>query len=185
VVDPSEAELIARSLDGDNGAFTTLLGHHDDKMRGLAYRMLGSQAAMDDALQDAYLKAYRSLPRFHGDSSFATWLYRIVSRTCIDHGRRRDRRREVPLEMVAAITTDHLASVDQQVADRSALGAALRELPAKQRLAVILVDGEGLSYDQAADVLGTRPGTVASRLSRARSSLRAALGASPEGESDD
>jgi RNA polymerase sigma-70 factor (ECF subfamily) len=175
--DAPESDLVARARAGDHRAFSLLLANHDDQMRALAFRMLGGRAAMDDALQDAYVKAYRSLGRFQEASSFATWLHRIVARTCIDHLRKRQRRREVPLEVVSATAPDRSAAPDQLVTDRSVLGQALSELPADQRAAVVLVDGEGYSYEQAAEVLGTRPGTIASRLSRARSSLRTALGA--------
>jgi RNA polymerase sigma-70 factor (ECF subfamily) len=178
--DPAEVDLVTRSRAGDHRAFTLLLGWHDDRMRALAYRMLGSQAAMDDALQDAYLKAFRSLGRFKGESSFGTWLHRIVSRTCIDHLRTRRRRQEVPLDLVATSGPDAGSGPDQLVAERSALDRALADLPGDQRLVVLLVDGEGFSYEHVAGLLGTRPGTVASRLSRARASLRAALGADRE-----
>lgn len=132
---------------------------------------------MDDVLQEAYLKAYQSLPRFRGGASFATWLNRIVANTCIDHCRKRSRRPVVPLEAMSMTVADEEPGADQRLAERSALNQALAGLPADQRMAVLLVDGEGLTYDQAADVLGTRPGTIASRLSRGRSTLRAALGA--------
>jgi RNA polymerase sigma-70 factor (ECF subfamily) len=179
-IDRSEPELVARSKAGDHRAFAELLRAHDHRMRALVYRMTGSRQAMDDVLQDAYLKAYRSLPRFQGDASFATWLNRIVANTCIDHGRQRRRRPVVPLDEASMAVVDDEARADQRVPERSAINQALAGLPSDQRLAVLLVDGDGLTYDQAADLLGTRPGTVASRLSRARSTLRTRLGADRE-----
>lgn len=133
---------------------------------------------MDDALQDAYIKAYRSLGTFRGDASFATWLHHIVRNTCLDHLRREQRRREVPLELIVS-NPDPVSGPDDQAVERSAVGAALAGLPPDQRAVVLLVDGEGLGYEQAAALLHTNAGTVASRLSRARTTLRAALGADP------
>lgn len=174
--DPRERELIERSTAGDGRAFAALLADHDDRMRAIASRMLGSQAAMDDALQDAYLKAYRSLAGFRGEAPFGGWLQRVVTRTCIDHLRRRDRRDEVALDAAASSAQGGLAFDDRYV-DRSALGTALATLPAHHRAVVLLVDGEGYDYDEAAELLHTSRGTVASRLSRARAALRTALDA--------
>src|SRR5690606_27023668 len=76
---------------GDRTAFDLLLRRHDDRMRGLAYRLLADRDRMDDALQEAYLKAYRNLHRFRAGSDFGTWLYRITYNACIDELRRRKR----------------------------------------------------------------------------------------------
>jgi len=76
---------------GDRDAFGSLIRQHDLSMRRLAFGLVGDRGGMDDALQEAYLRAYRGLPSFHGDSAFGTWLYRIVYRTCLDELRRRVR----------------------------------------------------------------------------------------------
>ena len=84
-----DERLVEAARLGDQGAFTTLLRRHDDQMRALAWSVLRDRTAMDDVLQDAYLKAFRNLDRFRGESRFSTWLHRIVYRTCLDHVRRR------------------------------------------------------------------------------------------------
>lgn len=153
-------------------------------MRRLAYRLLGSRSAMDDALQDAYLKAFRHIDRFDGRSRFSTWLYTITYRTCLDHLRARDGRREVDLETLSAAgptAFDQTVDVGDAVATRMALDRALLALPPDQAAVVVLVDGEGRSYDEVAQVLAIAPGTVGSRLSRARSTLRDTLDADLEG----
>jgi RNA polymerase sigma-70 factor, ECF subfamily len=151
--------------------FGLLLQQHDDRMRALAYGMLGNRTAMDDALQDAYLKAWRARATFRADSSFATWLHRIVANTCIDHLRRR--RPTVPLEVVEPVDDD--PGAEQRIGAVDELQAALDLLHPDQRLAVLLVDGEGLSYDEAAEVMGVAHGTVASRLNRGRAAVRRTL----------
>ncbi len=171
---PPEGDLIRRAQLGDHRAFTDLIRSCDDRMRGLAYRLLGSQAAMDDALQDAYLKAYRKLGTYDGRAAYSTWLYSVVYRTCLDHLRKRERRREVSLEVVAD-ASDLRPGHDERLATRDAVRHALRQLPPDQAAAILLVDGEGLSYDEASTVLDVAPGTVASRLNRARTALRAHL----------
>lgn len=179
MVDPRERELIELSMSGDGRAFAALVRAHDDGMRAVASRMLGSRAAMDDALQDAYLKAYRSLPGFRGEAPFGGWLQRVVTHTCLDHLRRQDRRSEVALD-AAGPRAEAGPAFDDRYADRSALGLALASLPVHHRAVVLLVDGEGYDYDEAAALLHTSRGTVASRLSRARAALRTALEASRE-----
>jgi len=175
-VDPvsPDGDLIRSAQLGDHHAFTELIHGCDNRMRGLAYRLMGSQPAMDDALQDAYLKAYRKLGTYDGRAAFSTWLYSVVYRTCLDHLRKRKRQAEVSLEVVADATPDGPGH-EERTATRDAVRRALAALPPDQAAAITLVDGEGLSYDEAAVVLDTKPGTVASRLNRARSTLRSLL----------
>ncbi len=163
--------LVEHARAGDRQAFSELLRRHDEAMRGLAYRMMGSQSAMEDVLQDAYIKAYKALDSFRREAQFGTWLHSIVSRTCLDAIRKRDRRREVGLQLVAEQPSGE-ARAEQRLADISVLGAALEQLPPDQRMVLLLVDGEGMSYGEVAAVLDVAPGTVASRLSRARAAIR-------------
>lgn len=182
--DRTEHELLAQARVGNRRSFGQLIRRNDDAMRRLAYRLLGSQAAMDDALQDAYLKAFRNLHRFEGHSLFSTWLYTVTYRTCLDHLRARDRRREIDLDAMSTADRTPGYFVEDPgdiVASRDALQHALLELPTDQAAVVLLVDGEGHGYDQAAQILGISPGTVGSRLSRARAALRARLSADQEG----
>lgn len=167
--------LVERAQDGDRAAFTELLKSNDNKMRALSYRMMGSASAMDDVLQDAYLKAYRSLGTFRSEAAFSTWLYAIVYRTSLDALRKRGRRQEVGLHLVGEAPSTE-ANAEQRLTDLSAMQSLLAELPPEQRAAVLLVDGEALSYAEAAQILDIAPGTVASRLNRARQTLRGNVG---------
>ena len=133
---------------------------------------------MDDALQDAYVKAFVALPGFTGASSVGTWLYRIVYNTCLDELRRRGR---APLvsgdDAVERAEATH--NPDYAVETATDLARALSDLPPDFRAAVILIDAEGMSYDEASEILDVPVGTLASRVNRARARLRSALG---EGE---
>lgn len=169
-----ERQLVAGAAAGDAAAFERLIRSHDETMRRLAHRMVGSPATMDDVLQDAYLKAWRSLGRFDGRSSFATWLYRIVANTCLDHLRARDRRAEASVDEGRDPASGR-PGPEREVVERDRLQWALGAMPPEYRVAVLLVDGEGLTYDEAATVLDVAPGTVASRLNRARKALRVVL----------
>jgi len=172
----SEAALLDGARGGDVDAFERLVRRHDDRMRALAYRMLGSRAAMDDALQDAYVKAFRSIAGFRGDARFSTWLHRIVATTCIDHVRRLQRRAEEELPDEPVPARGGLVDGSADVAVRRLdLRRALDHLDPDHRAALLLVDGEGLSYDEAGSVLGIPAGTVSSRLSRARATMRGLL----------
>ena len=148
----------------------------------LAYRLLGDPDTMDDVLQEAYLKAYRAYPSFTHRAAPSTWLYRIVYNCCLDRLRALQRERgrtgaPASLDVLAEFGVEPVApgDVSAHVEERDALGEALSALPPDQRAAVLLVDAMGHGYRSAAEVLGVRPGTVASRLSRARAALRDAL----------
>lgn len=183
MVEVSDRTLIQKAVDGDVDALGRLLREHDDRMRAVAYRMLGSRAAMDDALQAAYLNAFRGLPRFRAEADFGTWLHRIVVNACYDLLRKDGRRAEVSLQALPEPeAVESVESIEEQLVLGRQLHEALASLPQEFRAAVVLVDGEGLSYADAAEVLGVERGTVASRLNRARSILRERLACTEEGE---
>lgn len=169
----TDAELVELAREGDRLAFGELLMRHDDRMRGLAYRLLADRHAMDDALQDAYLKVYRGIPGFRAGSDFGRWIYRITYNSCVDELRRRRRHPVAAHEDADRAST--AAGPAQAVSTAEVVRRALSALPAAQRVAVVLVDGEGFDRDAVADILGVAPGTVASRLHRARTTLRRAL----------
>ncbi|MDW3219629.1 MAG: RNA polymerase sigma factor [Acidimicrobiales bacterium] len=154
---------------GDEHSFTALLELHDETMRRLAFRLLGSAASMDDALQDAYLKAFRNIGRFEGRSAFGTWLYRIVYRTCVDHLRARQRHTHLALGEAPVLSSPDPTDAALDVHHAIHL---LAQLPIDLRAVVVLVDGEGMSYADASAVLDVPEGTVASRLHRAHRDLR-------------
>jgi RNA polymerase sigma-70 factor, ECF subfamily len=173
-VEPTDAELVERVLGGDRQAFTEVVRRHDDRLRGLAYKLLGGRRdRMDDVLQDAYLRAYRSLHTFRRDAHLGSWLYRIVYNAAIDE-LRRDTRRPDPVDVGEAAwdQADSAAGPERTVVAADATRRALAALPDDQRVTVVMVDGEGLDNRTAARLLDVAPGTVASRLSRARATMR-------------
>jgi RNA polymerase sigma-70 factor, ECF subfamily len=151
--------------------FENLLDRHHARLRRVASGVLRRPDAVDDVLQEAYLKAYRSLPvRFASDAHESAWLYRIVYHCCLDELKRRRRRHEVQVdpELTPAGERDPL--------DPLAVEAALSTLSVQDRAVLFLVDYAGFDYDTAADVLSVPRGTVASRLNVARARFRAAFG---------
>jgi len=170
-----EPRLLARARTGDLDAFVQLIGLHDRPLRALAYRLLGDPHQMDDALQEAYLKAFRSLRGFEGRSAFGSWMHRIVYNVCMDQLRQRSSRNGRVSLGVAEELPDPMPDPAEVAAQRVDLAAALAALPPKLRAAVLMVDAEGMDYQAVADVLGVPVGTVRSRLSQARRLLRQAL----------
>ena len=170
-----EASVLARAQAGDHHAFAEIVFRHDEKLRGLAFRLLGDRDRMDDVLQEAYVRAFRALPKFKGTSSLATWLYRITYNACIDDLRRRPEQPALSDDRLAAEPSS-LPDPSEVATSRHDLAAALATLPVDQRAAVLLVDAYGFDYAEAAEVLGVRSGTIASRLNRARTALRRVLG---------
>ena len=173
-------DVVTRAMGGDEDSFLALVRHYDAGLRSLAYRVLGDRDRMDDALQEAYVKAFRALPSFRGRAKLGTWLYRIAYNACLDELERG--RRVVPLPLAAAeARADPQAGTDERVERRVVVAEALRTLPVADRTAIVLVDGHGFTYEEAAEILGIPSGTVGSRLNRARASLRRALGTPTEG----
>jgi RNA polymerase sigma-70 factor (ECF subfamily) len=169
----SSANLAAARA-GDRDAFGAMVKHYDPRLRVLAFHLLADPHLTDDALQDVYLKAFRALPDFAGRSALSTWLSRITYTTCIDHLRKRARLVPVPdLEPQQALPDE--PDPTEGMSDRRHVRDLLRLLPPEQRAVVVLVGVQGLDYEQAAEILGIPSGTVASRLSTARTVLRRAL----------
>lgn len=172
--------VIAGAKRGDQEAFASVIKHYDPGLRALAYRLLGDPDRMDDALQEAYVKAFRSLSSFRGESRLGTWLYRIVYNVCLDELERSGRVLHVPLADVAD-PPDTGPDLAETVAGRTGLAAALEQLAPEDRAALLLVDAQGFDYRSAGQVLGVPEGTIASRLNRARAALRRTLGTQAEG----
>jgi RNA polymerase sigma-70 factor (ECF subfamily) len=175
---PSATDLVERAAAGDAGAFIEVLQQHDQRLRTLAARLLAGDAqAIDDVLQNAYLQAFRAMPDFRHDADVGTWLYGITYNACIDEVRR-NHGRPMPTnaEDVLRDTPTPGAAPDVRATVADTVRRALAALPPDQRAAVVLVDGEGFDHATAARLLGVAPGTVASRLSRARSAIRRQIG---------
>ena len=179
-----ESRLLARARAGDLDAFVQLISLHDRALRALAYRLMGDPHLMDDVLQEAYLKAFRSLRRFEERSAFGSWLHRIVYNTCMDQLRRHSSAgRHLSLREAGGLP-DPAPDPGEVAAQRLDLAAALAALPPKMRATVLLVDAEGMDYQTAAGVLGVPVGTVRSRLSQARQLLRRALSEGEQGRDE-
>ena len=177
--DPAEREIdeqtVGAARRGDGEAFVRMLKHYDSRLRALAFRMLRDPVLMDDALQDAAIKAFQALPGFRGDSEVGTWLYRITYTTCLDYLRRE--RRFLLLTGEEALSDASCANDDpcDMVTRWAELEDALDRLPVEQRILVILVHQYGYDYRTAAAVVGVPEGTVSSRLAAARVRLRRLL----------
>jgi RNA polymerase sigma-70 factor (ECF subfamily) len=178
----ADDEAVARVRAGDREAFASLLRRYQDKVYSIVSNYVGAGEDALDLTQEAFVKAYSQLPRFKGQSSFYTWLYRIAVNVSIDHMRKRSTRRSLSLEQVveSGVQIEGQASLDpQEAAERQALGDALREaldvLPERLRSVVIFHDVEGMTHEEIGQVLGCSVGTAKSRLSRARAELRRRL----------
>ena len=153
-----------------------LFQRHADRLWSIAIRVMHNREDAADALQDAMISAFRRADSFRGDAKVTTWLHRIVLNACFDRLRRRQARPSVPLPDEADRAPELTARDDPAAeAVRSSLAdevnRALGKIGADQRAALVLVDLEGYSVEQAAGILGCAPGTVKSRCSRGRSRL--------------
>jgi RNA polymerase sigma-70 factor (ECF subfamily) len=181
-----EGQLLQSSRKGDLEAFNTLVQVYQRQVYNLCLRMLGSAAA-EDAAQEAFIAAYRRLSSFRG-GSFRAWLLRIAANICYDELRRHRSRPAASLE--AALETGAPADVPsrsagpEEEAVRRELARHLQQglatVPADQRLAIILRDIHGLSYEELTEALGCSLGTVKSRIARGRARMREYLMARTE-----
>jgi RNA polymerase sigma-70 factor, ECF subfamily len=171
---PTDAELMAAHRAGDPAAFGALAGRYTERLWGVAVRTLNHPEDAADAVQEALIAAYRRADTYRGDASVRTWLHRIVVNACIDRIRHDRSRPTVPWPErdLPARRPDPVA----ELATRMAVGEALAALPVEQRLAIVLVDVEGWSVAEAAEILDIPGGTVKSRCARGRARLAILLG---------
>jgi RNA polymerase sigma-70 factor (ECF subfamily) len=169
--------LLQRLRAGDPHAFEELVIAYQHRVFGVALRMLGSRAEAEEIAQEVFLRAHRAIADFRGEARLGTWLYAIASRLCLNRLASPDRRvarGDDVLMDVAASTPDAAVAAERAELD-AALRAAIAELPDDRRLVLVLRDVEGLSYEQIAEALALDPGTVRSRLHRARMQLKEKL----------
>ncbi|HEX5478481.1 MAG TPA: sigma-70 family RNA polymerase sigma factor [Dehalococcoidia bacterium] len=183
-----EPELLRRARGGDLDAFNALVDLHQRLVYNICRRMLGSTTAAEDATQDTFLSAYRHIGRCTGER-FQPWLLRIAANACTDELRRRGRRPAVSLDAPRPVddadaheraldVPDTAAGPESEALrseQRRAIAAALLRLPEDQRLAVILCDVQGFTYEEIADSTKASLGTVKSRIARGREKLRREL----------
>lgn len=178
--------LVERVQSGDREAFGLLVGKYQRKLLRLVMRLVRDPAEAEDVAQEAFIKAYRALPNFRGDSAFYTWLYRIGVNTAKNWLMANGRRMPVMSEIVDDETEGIEESVllrDDETPDRvlmsrqigETVNAAMEALPEDLRTAIGLREIEGLSYEEIAQVMDCPIGTVRSRIFRAREAIAARL----------
>ncbi|MDT0422113.1 RNA polymerase sigma factor SigM [Streptomyces evansiae] len=172
----SDHDLLARHVAGEHEAFGELVRRHRERLWAVALRTLGNREDAADAVQDAFVSAYRAAHTFGGRSAVTTWLHRITVNACLDRARKAEARHTSPVE--DTVRLEHLLRPEESAeapAERADLHrellAALRTLPAEQRAALVLVDMQGYPVAEAARILDVAPGTVKSRCARGRARL--------------
>lgn len=182
-----DGEWVERARRGDHAAFRVLVERYQRRAFQLALRILRDEEQAADAVQDAFLKVYRSLDAFEGRSAFYTWLYRIVMNQCLDRRRRSARAREIAWDEQATPRALEAADSPLGAQTRDAVGSleahelgaliqrAMRRLPDDARRTLELREIDELSYEEIAQALGIPKGTVMSRLHYARKRLRELL----------
>lgn len=177
--DAVDRALMVRHVDGDPDAFTELFNRHRDRLWAVALRTAGDPEEAADALQDAAVSAFRAAATFRSESAVGTWLYRIVVNACVDRARRRASRPTVGYPDEQSPAWQRAVRDPADMAEnrelRIVLEDALASLPLDQRAAIVAVDVEGLSVDEAARALGVPAGTVKSRCARGRAKLAVQL----------
>ena len=183
--------LVAAAQGGDRNALDQLLRLHYERIHAVCRRVAGGTRDADDACQEALIKITRSLPRFDGRSSFATWAYRIATNAALDELRKRKRRPSLHLARESGESEPEVVDPTaeqrlEHVSDRLVLDDALDDLDDNLRAAVVLRDVTGLDYREISEVLDIPIGTVKSRIARGRSALAKSirLGEFPGNRSD-
>jgi RNA polymerase sigma-70 factor (ECF subfamily) len=177
----SDEELVEACQAGESSAFDVLVARWEDRIRGAAFRLLGSEEEARDAAQEAFLKAYRGLPAFKREARFSSWLYQIAINLCRDRLRRRKGRTLVSLDALEEVgpviagrepgAHDLVEQLDLRRAVRRAIGA----LSTEQREVVILKEYQGLTFLEIAQALELPVSTVKTRLYRGLGQLRVHL----------
>lgn len=177
-----DQQLVERVQRGDKQAFGLLVSKYQRKLVRLLSRMIRDPAEVEDVAQEAFIKAYRALPNFRGDSAFYTWLYRIGVNTAknylVSQGRRAPTSTEIEAEDAEQYDSGELLR-DNDTPERlmqtrqigETVNAAMLALPEELRTAIVLREIEGLSYDEIASMMGCPIGTVRSRIFRAREAI--------------
>lgn len=178
-----ETALIRDASQGDLDAFNRLVLAYQERVYNQAYRVMGDHESADDATQEAFISAYKSLRSFRG-GSFRAWLLRIVTNACYDELRRRKRRPTTSLEPVddsgEEIESPHWIADSGELPEDNVLRTELAQaiqlcldkLPIDFKVVVVLIDVQGMDYLEASEVIGKPLGTIKSRLARARGRMR-------------
>lgn len=189
----TDAELVTRVQRGDKRAFDLLVLKYQRKIMRLLSRMIRDPSEIEDVAQETFIKAYRALPQFRGDSAFYTWLYRIAINTArnwqASAGRRpsafqtmenEDGETFDQIDNLTDISTPESVMVSRQIAET--VNSAIQALPEELRTAIVLREIEGMSYEDIAQTMDCPIGTVRSRIFRARDAIAAQLRPILDGE---
>ncbi len=170
----SDGALVRACQQGDREAFDRLVERYQRGIYRLCYRYVNQHEDANDLAQEAFLKAWRAIGRFRGDSSFATWLYRIAVNACLNH---RASRRPIAQELPEALPDPGKGAEERVLHDDEAerVRQAVSRLPDKQRATLILKVYHELSHEEVAEILGSTVGTVKSNLFHALANLRRRL----------
>ncbi len=182
-VQADDGMLIERSKFGDRSAFDQLISKHRQRAYQYAFRLTRDPEEAADIVADAFIRMYKALENFKGDSAFTTWMYRIATNCFLDIRKKKKSRPAISLESTVQTSDgevvfqfeDPTASPHEQAERTEAMGAvqdAIRLLPEYQRAIILMYHAEMQSYEEIADALKLPIGTVKSRLNRARLSLR-------------
>ncbi|MCI1261614.1 MAG: RNA polymerase sigma factor SigM [Tetrasphaera jenkinsii] len=170
LLERTDRELMQLHLAGDPDAFGEIFRRHKDRMWAVAMRTCGNRELAADAVQDAFISAFRRSASYRGDAAVTTWLHRIVVNACLDR-----LRRERPTSELPEFDLTDGKDAHSQLETRLDVHAALASLPEAQRAALILVDMHAVPVAEAAEILGVAEGTVKSRCSRGRTALAALI----------
>ena len=178
-VSPSDAAVVRRVLDGDAEAFAILVGRYSDRCARFAARVVGNREDAEEAVQDAFVRAYRALGEYEERDRFSAWLFRILVNQCRSAAARAARRERTfsyaEAEEPAALPDETSADAAERYAQRDRLERALARLRPDQREAVMLRLGEDLTYDEMAELTGAGVSALKMRVTRAVARLRELL----------
>ena len=183
-----DRDLLKRCGRREPGAFEELVELTDRQVYTLAYRLVGDRHEAEDVAQEAYLRVYRSLRSFRGDSRFETWLHRVVANTALNHMRSKSRFGDLadePDRILRLAESEPDSAALDAIPEQAELSAALSQLPHAQRVAVVLKDVYGFTTAEIAERLGTSEGAIKLRLHRGRRNLKELIHGSRESEHAD
>ncbi|MGH7909030.1 MAG: RNA polymerase sigma factor [Thermodesulfobacteriota bacterium] len=174
----SDIELMLRAKTGDDSAFTELMRRHYKGVVNYVYRFINDRANSEDLAQEVFLRVYRSVKRYNPQAKFSTWLYKIATNLCITEVKSRNKEQNVSLDEMQENTGDLGDSKSEDPSDLTfrreigtAIFEALRSLPERERVAIILCKYEDLPYEEVAEVIGCTIGAVKTYVHRGRMKL--------------
>jgi len=182
-VEYNEKDIIEKCKLGDNNAFEILIKNYDKKVYNMIYRIMGNKEDALDLTQEVFIKVYKGISTFRGDSSFSTWLYRLATNTCFDENRKKKNKKthslDKPIETeygeFKRDLRDDTYNPDEMLIKKeiqNLVQKAISMLPEEQRVMIVLRDIQGFTYKEISEILQCSMGTVKSRISRGRLALK-------------